>query len=137
MASRLEHEIGHGVILPISLGLHVPLLEQDDHFIRHFRHKFIEDGFLRVGQLRMIGQNSLCFIEIQQKGKPVIIVFLVTQGNGDMVAIAERIGAIVILQDVETFEILFLEPVGHDRVQAFLIIDNTVRFDDVSPSSQY
>jgi hypothetical protein len=84
----------------------------------------------------MIGQSSLCFIEIQQKGKPVIVVFLVTKGNGDMIAITKRIGAIVVLQNVETFEILFLKPVGHDRVQAFLIIDNIVRFDDASPSSQ-
>jgi hypothetical protein len=85
----------------------------------------------------MIGQSPMCFIEIQQKGKPVVIVFLVTKGNGDMIAITKRIGAIVILQDVEAFEILLLKPVGHDRVQTFLIIDNTVSFDDASPSSQH
>jgi hypothetical protein len=76
------------------------------------------------------------FIEIHQEGKPVVVVFLVTQGNGDMIAIAKGIGAIVILQHIEVFEILFLKPVGHDRVQAFLIIDNTVGFDDASPSLQ-
>jgi hypothetical protein len=54
-----------------------------------------------------------------------------------MIAIAKRVGAIVVLQDVDTPEVLFLKPVGHDRVQAFLIIDNTVRFDDASPSSQH
>jgi hypothetical protein len=85
----------------------------------------------------MIGQYSLCFIEIQQEGKPVLIVFLVTKGNGNVITITKRIGAIIILKDVDAFEILFLKPVGHDRVQAFLIIDNTVGFDDASPSSQH
>ena len=92
---------------------------------------------MRIGQLWMIGQIGLGFIEIQQKGKPVIVIFLVTQGNSDMIAIAKRIGAIVILQDIETSKILLLEPVSHNRVQTFLIIDNTIRFDDDSPSSQH
>ena len=92
---------------------------------------------MRFGQLRVIGQDPMRFVEIQQKGKPVVVVFLIAQGNGDMVTIAKRVGAIIVFQNIETPEILFLEPVCHDRVQAFLIIDNTVRFDDASPSSQH
>jgi hypothetical protein len=85
----------------------------------------------------MVGQKSMRFIKIQQKGKSIVIILLVAQGYSGMFAIAKWIGAIVVLQNVEVFEILVLEPVGHDRVQAFLIVNNAVRFDDASPSLQH
>lgn len=52
-----------------------------------------------------------------------------------MIAITEGIGAIIILKDIQPPEVLGLEPIGQDRIEAFLLIDYAVPFDDNSPFS--
>jgi hypothetical protein len=43
-----------------------------------------------------------------------------------VLAIAERIGTIKVLQDISVFVILFLETIRDDGSQAFLFIDGTI-----------
>jgi hypothetical protein len=50
-----------------------------------------------------------------------------------MIAFAKRIRAIIILQDIRSLVVLGFEPVGHHRLQALLMIDYRISFDDVTP----
>ncbi len=83
----------------------------------------------------MVGQQSRRFIEIDDEGKAVVLVFLVVEGHRHMIAVAERVRAVIILQNVQVPKVLGFETKREDRVRAFLMIDDTVGFDDGPPAT--
>jgi len=63
----------------------------------------------------------------------VVFPLSVGERNRHMLAIAKRIGAIIILQHISVFIVLLLEPIGHLRGLAFFLVNYRICFDDKPP----